>query len=363
MKSMRNYSVLLFIFLLAVALPVSVSADTNVSGIISGDTTWTQAGSPYIVTGNVLVSSGVTLTVEPGVTVKFDSGTGLQVDGTLIARGTDTDNIIFTSRQATPAPGDWAYIFFTDTSADATYDSDGNYTGGSILEYSVIEYAGGSTGGAVQMNNAHPFISHCRITNSSAAGINTYNLSGTLRITDTTVGNNAAVGIFIRGGRAVISNNVISGNTGFAAGGIYATGDTVISDNIISNNSGDGISVMGGTATVSNNVISGNSASHGGGIYIETGITTITGNTIIDNTASFEGGGIWLNGTAVISRNIITNNTASDEGGGIYVKNSTATITNNSIAGNHAGNASAVYYYNANQDFKNNTITGNTATG
>ena len=45
-------------------------ADTNVSGNIESDITWTQVNSPYIVTGNVTVLTGVTLTVDDNVTVK-----------------------------------------------------------------------------------------------------------------------------------------------------------------------------------------------------------------------------------------------------------------------------------------------------
>lgn len=52
-------------------------ADTNVSGMISTDTTWTLTKSPYIVTGNILVSNGAALTIEPGVTVKVNSGKSL----------------------------------------------------------------------------------------------------------------------------------------------------------------------------------------------------------------------------------------------------------------------------------------------
>ena len=44
---------------------------TDVSGNISSNTTWSLANSPYVVTGNILVASGVTLTIEAGVTVKF----------------------------------------------------------------------------------------------------------------------------------------------------------------------------------------------------------------------------------------------------------------------------------------------------
>ena len=44
---------------------------TEVTGVIGSDITWTLANSPYNITGPVLVSSGVTLTIEPGVTVNF----------------------------------------------------------------------------------------------------------------------------------------------------------------------------------------------------------------------------------------------------------------------------------------------------
>ena len=82
----RLYLLLICVVLLFLCPAVSF-ADTYVSGAITEDTTWTLAGSPYIVTGNVLVMEGVTLTIEPGVVVKFNSGLALQVDGQLIARG------------------------------------------------------------------------------------------------------------------------------------------------------------------------------------------------------------------------------------------------------------------------------------
>jgi len=39
---------------------------TEVSGVITSDTTWNLADSPYIVKGDVTVNPGVTLTIEPG---------------------------------------------------------------------------------------------------------------------------------------------------------------------------------------------------------------------------------------------------------------------------------------------------------
>jgi hypothetical protein len=65
-------------------------AGTSVCGPITADTTWTEAGSPYVVCGTYppVVSEGVTLTVEPGVEVLFDPKGRLTVQGMLTAIGT-----------------------------------------------------------------------------------------------------------------------------------------------------------------------------------------------------------------------------------------------------------------------------------
>ena len=44
---------------------------TDVSGAISSSTTWDASGSPYIINGNVIVMTGVTLTISGGENVKF----------------------------------------------------------------------------------------------------------------------------------------------------------------------------------------------------------------------------------------------------------------------------------------------------
>ncbi|MBN1141608.1 MAG: hypothetical protein JXB25_07440, partial [Deltaproteobacteria bacterium] len=60
-------------------------ADTQVSGTITTDTTWNLAGSPYIVTGALRVqgtdgADGVTtLTIQPGVEVRFNAQRSLSI--------------------------------------------------------------------------------------------------------------------------------------------------------------------------------------------------------------------------------------------------------------------------------------------
>ena len=59
------------------------------------NTTWAIKGSPFIVTGDVIVDKGVVLTVEPGVAVEFDGYYKLTVVGALDARGTVDGRITF----------------------------------------------------------------------------------------------------------------------------------------------------------------------------------------------------------------------------------------------------------------------------
>lgn len=67
--------------------PVAV-AQTPVSGGIFSNTTWTLANSPYLMTGNVVVFPGVTLTIEPGVEVRVASSSTPAAGYYLETRGT-----------------------------------------------------------------------------------------------------------------------------------------------------------------------------------------------------------------------------------------------------------------------------------
>ena len=73
------------------------SEGTQVSGIISSDTVWNISGSPYNVTGNILVEEDVTLLIEPGVVVNFTDDYYIRVDGTLKANGSYNNPIEITA--------------------------------------------------------------------------------------------------------------------------------------------------------------------------------------------------------------------------------------------------------------------------
>lgn len=266
----RRY--LWFIWLIVVFFCVSIVHDKfsdrsnalalDVGGIISTDTTFMLADSPVNVNLSVIVNEGVTLTIEPGVEIRFAENTSLQVDGELIARGTNAQPITFTIDPN--SFGNWGQILFTSTAASAVFDNNGNYQSGFILEFCTVGNGGAAGDGAVESESGAPFIANCTINNNNIG----VNLTGTIP-------------------------------------------DVVrLTSNTISDNSSNGISISSfESATIENNTITDNSES---GVSISTTTNaTITGNTIMgNNSASSNGGGILLISITSVSiaDNIISNN-------------------------------------------------------
>ncbi|GLI04761.1 hypothetical protein YDYSG_07910 [Paenibacillus tyrfis] len=83
---------------------------TVISNHIFNNTTWTKSESPYIVTIDAIVQPGVSLTIEPGVEVKFRSGAGLNVQGQLRAVGTSEEPIRLTADDTAPDNKKWKGI-------------------------------------------------------------------------------------------------------------------------------------------------------------------------------------------------------------------------------------------------------------
>ena len=119
-------------FLLALILMIGLRsfAYITVSGNITTDQTWTS-GNTYFVSSTVVVLSGITLNIENNVVVKFNSGQGIRVFGTLNCTGTLGNEIHFTSYHdnslgetisgslGNPNEGDWGSVFIWDTDASA----------------------------------------------------------------------------------------------------------------------------------------------------------------------------------------------------------------------------------------------------
>ena len=367
----------------AVSLKVgaSPSSSTNVGGLISTDTTWTTGDSPVIVTSSILVQQGVTLTIEPGVEVRFDSGLILQANGELIARGSGAAPIHFTSNEAQPASGDWGFILFTDSSVDAVYDATGDYISGSILEHCTIEFAGAVSGSdyALRIDSSGPLIDHCTVKDNAGGGIDVNN--GNVKIVNCTITGNTGTGIeghgtitlsdntitdnrlgISLGGNTTLSGNRITGNLGRGISTIG--GSTILDSNTISGNGGGGINIAFGTVRLSDNTIMGNRASEGGGIRIFGATVSLRGDIIVDNEAASDGGGIWAYQTTIpnsitIDDSTISGNTAS-KGGGLDIKASSGfMISGSTISWNRASGHGGGINTRSAVSLSGNTVIGN----
>jgi hypothetical protein len=74
--------------------------------------TGAAAATVHDIYRDIVVVSNAVLTIEPGVTLRFQAGVGLRVEqGALSALGTVFDPIVFTSAEASPAPGDWSGLY------------------------------------------------------------------------------------------------------------------------------------------------------------------------------------------------------------------------------------------------------------
>jgi len=169
---------------LATLLLSSAKSQTNVSGGIFSDATWTTANSPYIVTDTVVVFPGVVLTIEPGVTVKFENNQLLEIrQAQLIANGTAADSITFTSSDLFPTPGIFAGITLNGGSMRSQF------------KYCNLSY---SLNGIVNSTSAYGFIiKHCKIT---------FNVDG---IRGGGLGNNSVLD------SCIVENNIGTGATQF----------------------------------------------------------------------------------------------------------------------------------------------------
>ena len=153
----------LFLFCLFCSAPAAFAA-TEVAGVLTEDTTWTQAQAPYLVTADINISNGALLTIEPGVTVLMNPEANLIVSqGALRALGNAEQAIVLTSARDTgtpnelnAAPGDWGQLVFLagTRSADTRLDS---------VE---IRYGKG-----IRIESASPQLDRLRIHNNAGAAI------------------------------------------------------------------------------------------------------------------------------------------------------------------------------------------------
>jgi parallel beta-helix repeat protein len=216
----------------------TVNASTDATGIITSDTTWTKANSPYSLTGPTAVGEGVTLTIEAGATVNLNDYY-IKVNGTLRARGSSTDKIYINGVSGAPPLGGLLIPFtygITFTTVSEGYDEQ---TGsGCIIENAIIDSTTISVGSSTKISNNI--------------------IDGFISAGDSSIiSNNIITGKIGASSSAVVSSNTITG--GSSGGGITLelTENPLIFGNTISDCSGVGISA-GGSATIERNLVINN---------------------------------------------------------------------------------------------------------
>ena len=262
------------------SIPSFLFSQTLVSGNLSG--TWTTAGNPYLIAGNVFVIDS--LIIQPGVIVQFHAG-GLSIEaGTeakLKAIGTEAMPIVLEPILGTNS-GSFKGIVLTSSGND------------DILEHCIIRY--GTIGinaydSSPLINNCevyrnseygikldyhhdpqNPLISHCTIYENGMSGIlfggyDRYGaVSATGRIDRCVIFNNEQNGVIIWSGtywnwgnayaQAQISNCVIVGNsTGIRAYAYRGYADAKILNTIIAYNTDYAILNQDGAAHINANDI------------------------------------------------------------------------------------------------------------
>ena len=171
---MKLYYSLHIIILFLGSFCCSLYGQTTVSGTLNVSTTWTLAESPFVVSSNFTVAENVTLSIEPGVVIKFSNqrNSFFTVNGTLDAQGTAAQPIIFTSYQddsaggdtngdgsTNPSAGDWRSITFNESSGSS-----------SVMDHCEIRYGGYDNFDVTRaMNIFHssPTISNCHFYRNS----------------------------------------------------------------------------------------------------------------------------------------------------------------------------------------------------
>lgn len=141
------------------------------SGTVDGETVLPNLGTReaayHVRSPGLVVARDASLTFEAGATIRFASGLGLRVDGTLRVLGEPGREVLFTTENPAKTPGQWADIRLSGRSPgwDPATDT------GSRISHAVLEYAGFNIDGALLISETSPRIENTLIRQSLNRGV------------------------------------------------------------------------------------------------------------------------------------------------------------------------------------------------
>ena len=266
---MRNTKQLFLLMALTV-FAIAVSSECHAAVMEFGketlkkDTTW---NGEILITGDVHVPEGVTLTISPGTNIRFKKFSlesdrnlfGIEspyyeqaeiiVTGKLIAKGTDEKPILFTSAETNPQTADWSALNFLGSK-------------GNVVENCRIEYAYNG----IHAHGAEVLIKNNILVKNAVAisvkkedevkGTPGFGIPADITVTGNLIEDNKG-GINVRISRAVITHNTIRNNKFF---GIWIKGQCpgAISGNEITANQKGIFFYKAGTISIRGNNIYNN---------------------------------------------------------------------------------------------------------
>lgn len=281
---------------------------TNVSGYVSQNTTWV-GGRVYLLAGPVTINPGVTLTINSGAVVKFQTRQNfIRVEGSLVAQGTPQNKIYFTSYKDDSIGGDNNGDGNASTPATGDFIGLINYGGGTInLENVVIRYGGYLWCGVFGCS-------------SYPSGASIINLGGSTNATSTTIIDNR-IGITSSGGVINFVNSTVASSTLSGIEGVNSV-DLTIKNSTITQSGDIGVKAYGNYGipvklSISNSTISEN-GSYGVHAYGSQNIAidaTITDTNFVNNT---EGDAV-ISGQSIINFINHGNTTAGTTKSGFHI--------------------------------------------
>lgn len=333
---MNGRPILGALILLILGWAQPVLAATEVSGDIEGDTVWTMAESPFLITEDVYFSPidpGATLTIEPGVTVEFQDGTSLNVFGNLVVNGATENKVEFTSSVAS----NWQVNVFdsTDTqlnNLEISKSDQGifNFNSKVTVNNLIIKEGAGSfyidddeatiNGLEVESGDIMFYNSQVSLTNATMNGGGLMVYQGQLSL-DGLTSNGSSIGIF--NASATINNANIQS---VASGAAMKVSDSTVSvsDSVLNNGVNLGMDISSNATVNMDDASITNFA--GPGVQVSGATFTGTNLELSNNLIGFIN-----NGLAIINDSKIENNAII---GVIHAGEGTFTLSNSLIAGN-----------------------------